>query len=423
MPRRQRGLCDGIRLTALSAPDATHVVIAGRNREKDAVVLRSADGGATWRCRRLAPGRWPDAASFLDAQNGWLAVIHDSVRHDPGEVWRTGDGGATWTRLCVVPDQFSVLQFLDASNGWAAGWDRGVQQTTDGGVTWAPVASLPGWYVYVDDLWFANASEGWGLYSVEDVGSFLVHTRDGGVHWSRQSLGTTRYLNAIAFTAASEGWAVGEDGTILHTTNGGGTAPITSHDLVAGADGYYAYDHAVPVHLSAWDAGSGVAQTEYGVYRWDPVTWEDVIVTPATIGTTIDFPAPADHSGDGDFTLWFESTDTIGTRETTRGAEIVIDTLGPRCYARRAAVCTKGDEAVLRFAVADATSERCHIRVDVRARSGRVVKTLQFFRYTGVHWATFRCDLRRGVYRFVVTATDLAGNPQTRAASNLLTVR
>ena len=39
--------------------------------------------------------------------------------------------------------------------------------------------------------------------------------------WSPQSSGTSTDLSAVAFTDATDGWAVGAAGTILRTTDGG----------------------------------------------------------------------------------------------------------------------------------------------------------------------------------------------------------
>lgn len=49
----------------------------------------------------------------------------------------------------------------------------------------------------------------------------IVHTRDGGTSWQDQASGTRASLNSITFTADGQrGWAVGY-GTILHTADGG----------------------------------------------------------------------------------------------------------------------------------------------------------------------------------------------------------
>jgi hypothetical protein len=46
-------------------------------------------------------------------------------------------------------------------------------------------------------------------------------TSDGGTNWASRPTGTSQAMNRIFFTDALTGWSVGDNGTILHTTNGG----------------------------------------------------------------------------------------------------------------------------------------------------------------------------------------------------------
>jgi photosystem II stability/assembly factor-like uncharacterized protein len=59
-------------------------------------------------------------------------------------------------------------------------------------------------------------------WAVGDGGTIL-HTSDGGTTWTAQTSGTTNLLSLVEFTDANTGWAVGVGGTILHTSNGGTT--------------------------------------------------------------------------------------------------------------------------------------------------------------------------------------------------------
>ena len=45
--------------------------------------------------------------------------------------------------------------------------------------------------------------------------------RDGGQNWSGQTSGTDNWLYGVYFVSDSEGWAVGQNGTVLHTRDGG----------------------------------------------------------------------------------------------------------------------------------------------------------------------------------------------------------
>ena len=51
----------------------------------------------------------------------------------------------------------------------------------------------------------------------------ILRTTDGGNTWTSQSSGTTSYLSAVSFADLNTGTVVGQYGTILRTTNGGTT--------------------------------------------------------------------------------------------------------------------------------------------------------------------------------------------------------
>jgi hypothetical protein len=75
----------------------------------------------------------------------------------------------------------------------------------------------------------------------------------------------------------------------------------------------------VTVRLAASDgAGSGVARTEH---RVDGGLW--------TEGAEAAFPAPADHSGDGEHALAYRSTDAVGNAEPERVSRVTVDTRPP----------------------------------------------------------------------------------------------
>ncbi|MCZ6574991.1 MAG: YCF48-related protein [Gammaproteobacteria bacterium] len=66
---------------------------------------------------------------------------------------------------------------------------------------------------------FVDAERGW---AVGDGGTVLA-TTDGGRTWSVRDAGTTAALWSVDFVDAERGWAVGDGGTVLATTDGGRT--------------------------------------------------------------------------------------------------------------------------------------------------------------------------------------------------------
>ena len=90
--------------------------------------------------------------------------------------------------------------------------------------TWKPRAAHA---QHLSSVAFVSPAGGW---AVGDQGTIL-HTTDGGQSWQAQSSGTQQHLSSVAFAFLLSGWAVGYEGTILHTRDGGQSwqAQIAAH--------------------------------------------------------------------------------------------------------------------------------------------------------------------------------------------------
>ena len=99
----------------------------------------------------------------------------------------------------------------------------------------APVAMSAGpqWYWAnpapqgdtIEDVDFCGAGSGWAV----GWNGTVLATTDGGVTWRRHASGVTSALLSVCFPTRSHGWATGADGVILHTADGGKHwAPQTS---------------------------------------------------------------------------------------------------------------------------------------------------------------------------------------------------
>ena len=51
----------------------------------------------------------------------------------------------------------------------------------------------------------------------------VLNTRDGGKTWTAQKSGTTKSIFAVSFADQNHGWACGDESTWLWTNNGGET--------------------------------------------------------------------------------------------------------------------------------------------------------------------------------------------------------
>jgi photosystem II stability/assembly factor-like uncharacterized protein len=126
---------------------------------------------------------------------------------------------------------------------------------------------------------FADATHGW---AVGDKGTILASS-DGGATWQARPSGTENSLNGVHFADASRGWAVGYNGTILATSDGGATwqaRPSGTENVLTGvhfADathGWAVGDNGTILASSdggaTWQARpSGTANFLYGVHFAD----------------------------------------------------------------------------------------------------------------------------------------------------------
>ncbi|HEX8148919.1 MAG TPA: YCF48-related protein [Pyrinomonadaceae bacterium] len=240
--------------------------------ESVSYLLKTADGGASWSRVEVTRGADVDlklaGLRFADREHGW-------VYGEMGALFFTGDGGKSWSRQ-RVPTRHLLLgaSFLDAQTGWLSGGGMTLLKTSDGGATWrAGTVFLPagvgaegqpnvsgrgqselggdGPRVVggrrLNAVWFATPERGWAVGG-EGV---ILSTADGGRTWRRQASGVGEDLYDVKFFDEAEGWAVGRGGAMLHTADGGrtwaDTKRLTTHAL----------ERIHTVGRRAWAAGFG----------------------------------------------------------------------------------------------------------------------------------------------------------------------
>lgn len=100
---------------------------------------------------------------------------------------------------------------------------------------------------------FINTHEGW----VVGGNGTILHTTDGGVEWAHQESGTYHNLHKVIFLDSNHGWVGGDNGIILSTSDGGQnwTAQETgTKDII------------ISIHFT--DLQNGWAATDYPEYPY-----------------------------------------------------------------------------------------------------------------------------------------------------------
>ncbi len=179
-------------------------------------VLRSTDDGATWNITSVTTGNIT-GMSITAGGILWMCA-------DDGSLLKSIDGGTDWMPqpgFAGIP--LGSCQFRDDLHGWLLGGAAGggpgsvAYRTIDGGGSWTP-AALPSEHAMVR-LFFPSDSEG---FAIGDSGT-IVRTTDAGESWTTLETGTGTDLHDCFFSGPLAGWVVGDSGIILTTGDGGET--------------------------------------------------------------------------------------------------------------------------------------------------------------------------------------------------------
>ena len=176
---------------------------------------KTTDGGETWTSHGGACGNGNfNSCSFIDKNNGWIVGVPST--QNPESIMRTTDGGQTFeaqTNPTIGPFLRDVC-FITDQRGLAVGNDGQTLYTSDGGANWE---ERPNGSKTWQEVFLSQTGKAWAV----GFSGAIALSEDWGYTWQTQKSGVYGALNGIHFINDSEGWIVGDYGTILHTTNGG----------------------------------------------------------------------------------------------------------------------------------------------------------------------------------------------------------
>ncbi len=229
----------------------------------EGVLYSTSDGGQSWESR--GQGQLPALVHvrFFSPDEGIVvgrgtAQVSSGVyrTHDGGHTWHpvAGESTATWQvgifpnpELGIVAGRDGQLSLVGGDqllasrlpplgsrsirglavqgedNGWLVGDGGLVLTTVSGGVVWsAPQEALPDGLRDVCDFRAVEARQH-RVWLAGSPGSVIWSSTDSGKSWRMQRTGQTLPINKLKFVSDAVGFAVGELGIILGTTDGGET--------------------------------------------------------------------------------------------------------------------------------------------------------------------------------------------------------
>jgi hypothetical protein len=193
-----------------------------RRGKVNPLVLTTRDGGAHWAETPVKEAGL--SLFFLDDSTGWMVT-------DKG-IWETAESGRSWMKLKNAPAGLLRIWFLDKKHGYAAGLEKRVFETTNGGDTWTllPIsaeAQGDATYTTYGEIAFSGNSgiiTGWNIpprrggpdwMETERAGkrpqlpnlTILLETIDGGKTWTKNEASVFGQVTRISM--APQGVALG----------------------------------------------------------------------------------------------------------------------------------------------------------------------------------------------------------------------
>lgn len=237
---------------AVSNQAAWALMIGGSGMSQTSYSVFRTTDGVTWKpvqgVSTAGAGPAPDGATkapkgpgssagpmvALNANQAVVTGVCEACGMGSGQVSSTDNGGSSWNTYPTVQNGMSMptsVSFVSLSNGWmldnTVGGGAFLLRTTDGGQTWREVYPMVHPHP-IEGVSFLNANVGYGLGVPGNASAVLKSTNGGQTWWQVGSLPAnssstpvTLGNSPISFISETRGYAIGADGTVYQTANGG----------------------------------------------------------------------------------------------------------------------------------------------------------------------------------------------------------
>jgi len=180
-------------------------------------------------------------------------------------------------------------------------------------------------------------------------------------------------------------------------------------------------NRAVAVTLTAGDTGGpGIAKIQYRL--GGSSTWLGATVVDTTHWRFVVAASP-DHSNDGTHVYECRALDSAGVASSIITHTVKIDTAGPT-IAGKAVKGRVGYAVSLNYRITDKLSPKATaVTLTVKSAKGKLIKRFALGAKATKVWLSVKwTPAVKGVYRYSITAKDLAGNKQSKTGSVKITV-
>ncbi|MGI9519360.1 MAG: YCF48-related protein, partial [Pirellulaceae bacterium] len=186
------------------------------------LLLKTSDGGRHWETLNLGIDCRLESVFFISDTHGWVAggYYHPQGTTSMGVLFQTTDGGVTWKQLkgITIP-KINQIRFISPHEGIAigegnAGQPAGYYETLDGGRSWAGITHGE------IRTWRTASFVGDSVVMAGDTGDLAVD-REGEIRPAYVVNTEPCVVRDLVMMDDRYGFAVGDNGQVLQTQNGG----------------------------------------------------------------------------------------------------------------------------------------------------------------------------------------------------------
>lgn len=218
---------------------------------------------------------------------------------DTAKVYRTTNGGVSWQNLSSIPSTYPGLQItaVDQNRAWVNLGTK-IFHTSNGGVTWTEQFYSP--VTFINKIQFFNQNTGYIVADQADsvVGFFV--TRNGGANWVRSAnspvLGTTSTMwmndNGVNSLDSNFIWFVAKGMPQVYSRFyklTGGLNNAWQYYNIGSSPGQYSYSAFKNSDTGLVTSSGGISMTTNGGINWSikntvsfPEVQRDIMIVPGT---------------------------------------------------------------------------------------------------------------------------------------------
>lgn len=176
-------------------------------------ISETFDGGKNWEKVKLLGEGKERLIRFLFSKDNFGRAVGEA-----GTFYEMQDDKKIWKKN-TLPVRYLLLagSFPDELHGLVVGGGGTSLFTQDGGMSWNPSSFTSKSAFKLNSVFFINPKIGWAVGAQGKI----YATNNGGKMWREQTSNVKKDLFDVVFINTAEGWTVGDEGTILHTTTAG----------------------------------------------------------------------------------------------------------------------------------------------------------------------------------------------------------